>query len=345
MFEAVKSSMAGKEPETGFIYEVTAACNNHCLYCYNIWKCHGQAAPGDLPASEWAKITEKLQRESRVSLITVSGGEPLLRRDLPEILQDIKARHVSVNLITNGTLLSGENVARTIDSVSMYELPLLSDTAKVHDYLTRSNAFDRVIDGMANITAAGGRFAAVFVATKANAADLEGACLMAIALGARTLMYNPFNPGGEGLRHMEELLLPANTVKAHLELLEGLSQQYGIPVHCGVPILPCVLDTKEYRRITFGSCPAGGQGAYYTIGPQGMMRMCNHSPAILGDFRKEPFRIIKTSAASDRFRRAIPAKCAGCKDFRECRGGCRAILEQIYGRADMDLPLSGITGP
>ncbi|WP_424358523.1 radical SAM protein [Methanocella sp. MCL-LM] len=343
MFREVMKSMATKEPETGFIYEVTAACNNRCLYCYNVWKCHGRPTPGDLPASEWAKITGKLQRESSVRLITVSGGEPLLRKDLPEILGDIKARHINVNLITNGTLLTGDNVAGTIDSVSMYELPLLSDTAFAHDYLAQSKAFDKVIDGMANITAAGGNFAAVFVATRVNADDLEGACLMAIALGARTLMYNPFNPGGEGLRHMEKLRLPASTVKAHLDLLEELSRQYGIPVHCGVPVLPCVLDTREYKRITFGSCPAGGQGAYYTIDPQGMMRMCNHSPQVLGDFREEPFRKIKASAAAESFRRCAPERCRGCKDFPACRGGCRAILEQIYGRADVEEPLSGIT--
>lgn len=343
MFREVMSSWATMEPETGFIYEVTAACNNRCLYCYNVWKCHGRTAPGDLPASEWATITEKLRRESSVRLITVSGGEPLLRKDLPEILGDIKARHITANLITNGTLLTEDVISRTIDSVSMYELPLLSDTASAHDYLVQSKAFDRVIDGMANITAAGGSFAAVFVATRINADYLEGASLMAIALGARTLMYNPFNPGGEGLKHMEELRLPASTVKAHLNILEELSQQYGIPVHCGVPVLPCVLDTREYKRITFGSCPAGGQGAYYTIDPQGMMRMCNHSPAILGDFRKEPLKKIKASAATEKFRRAVPKKCADCKDFPVCRGGCRAILEQIYGRADVDEPLSGIT--
>ncbi|CAJ36482.1 hypothetical protein RCIX1164 [Methanocella arvoryzae MRE50] len=336
------NSMAAKEPETGFIYEVTAACNNRCLYCYNVWKCHGRTAPGDLPAPEWAKITGKLQRESSVRLITVSGGEPLLREDLPEILGDIKTRGIDINLITNGTLLSEDAVARTIDSVSMYELPLLSDTASRHDYLAQSKAFDRVMDGMASITDAGGRFAAVFVATKVNAEDLEGACLMAIALGARTLMYNPFNPGGEGLRHLEELRLPASTLKAHLDRLEELSQQYGIPVHCGVPVLPCVLDTREYRRITFGTCPAGGRGAYYTIDPQGMMRMCNHSPRVLGDFRREPFRKIKVSAAAESFRRCVPEKCRGCEDFRACRGGCRAILEQIYGRADVDEPASGV---
>ncbi|HMK45827.1 MAG TPA: SPASM domain-containing protein, partial [Methanocella sp.] len=98
----------------------------------------------------------------------------------------------------------------------------------------------------------------------------------------------------------------------------------------------------KYRRITFGTCPAGGYGAYYTIGPDGGMRMCNHSPVVLGDFRREPFRQIKASAAADRFRRAVPLKCADCPGLERCKGGCRAIAEQMHGEAIIQEPLSGV---
>jgi len=332
----------GKEPESGFICEVTARCNNDCLYCYNVWKRDGGRAPPDMPASSWYSIVEKLRRESSVKLVTVSGGEPFLRADLPGIVDHIHSHRIGVNLITNGTMLTERNVAAAIGSVTLFEVPLLSDKAAVHDSLARNRAFDKVIEGMANITASGGKFAAVFVATALNAGDLAGAGEMAIALGASSLMYNPFNPGGEGLRHIGELSLPASALKSHLDLLESLAEKYGIPVHAGVPVLPCVLDTSAYKKITFGGCPAGGAGAYYTIDPVGMLRLCNHSPAILRDYRKEPFRRLKRSAAVKSFREAVPKKCEGCKSLPACRGGCRAAAEQLYGTWEVLEPVHGI---
>jgi radical SAM protein with 4Fe4S-binding SPASM domain len=329
-----------KEPESGFILEVTARCNNHCLYCYNVWKCRG-GAPGDMPARAWRSIVEKLRRETSAKLITVTGGEPLLKDDLPEIIDAISDLRISVNLITNGTLLSERNIART-KRATLYEVPLLSDKAEVHDHMAGNHAFERVLEGMAGLAEARAPFASVFVATALNAPDLSGACEMAIAMGASSLMYNPFNPGGEGLRHIDELSMPVETLRAHLDLLEGLSEKYGIPAHVGVPVLPCVLDTSAYKRVTFGNCPAGGEGAYYTIDPAGMLRLCNHSPAILGDFKAEPFRKLKASAAVRKFREAVPSKCAGCKFLPKCRGGCRAAAEQACGTWDVAGPVHGI---
>ncbi len=332
----------GKEPESGFIFEVTARCNNDCLYCYNVWKRDGGRAPPDMPASSWYSIVEKLRRESSVKLVTVSGGEPFLRGDLPGIVDYIHSRRIGVNLIANGTMLTERNVAATVGGVTLYEVPMLSDKATVHDGLARNRAFDKVIEGMANVTASGGKFAAVFVATALNAGDLAGACEMAIALGASSLMYNPFNPGGEGLRHLNELAIPATTVKSHLDTLEHLSGQYGVPVHCGVPILPCVLDTSQYRRITFSFCPAGQPGAYYTIDPAGMLRMCNHSPSVLGDYKAQTLRSLKASKAAKRFSGTVPEKCMACGMKERCRGGCNAAAEQLYGTLEVNEPVQGI---
>lgn len=342
MLKRLSRLRSAKEPETGFIFEVTARCNNRCLYCYNVWKREGAKAPADMPARDWLSILEKLRRESSVKLITLTGGEPFLRDDLPAIVAHVHSRRIGVNLITNGTLLTERNVAATVGGVTLFEMPLLSDRQEVHDRLVGEGAFDKVLEGMANVTAAGGKFAAVFVATELNMGDLAGACEMAIALGAGSILYNPFNPGGEGLRHLPDLPLPPAALKAHLETLEALAGQYGVPVHCGIPIIPCVLATSPYKRITFSFCPAGRNGAYYTIDPAGMLRMCNHSPTILGDFKKETLKSLKASAAAQRFCRTVPEKCEVCGMKDLCRGGCNAAAEQVYGTLEVKEPVHGI---
>ncbi|MCD1294710.1 hypothetical protein CUJ83_06815 [Methanocella sp. CWC-04] len=322
-------SAIAKEPETGFIFEVTARCNNNCLYCYNIWKCGRMKAPQDISSLEWSAIADKLCDESLVRLITISGGEPFLRKDLPEITHHIASKRIKINLITNGTLLSEENVSKTIEDATLYEIPLLSDKPEVHDHLSGAKAFERVLDGMANVKAAGGDFTAVFVATAINSKDLLGSCEMAIALGAKSILYNRFNPGGEGLKHIEELQISKEILQSHLDTLESISENYGIGVHCAVPVPPCIIDTSQYKRLSFGWCPTGKSGAYYTIDPSGKMRPCNHSLSVLGDFRDQRFKDLKSSTQMQAFKSLLNEECKTCVHLSKCNGGCRAVSEQL----------------
>ena len=149
-----------------------------------------------------------LCEEAPVQSIALSGGEPLLREDLPEILSFIRTKGVSPVVITNGTLLTKERVASAGADVT-YEITLLSYRHEVHDSLAgRRGAWDAAVDGMANVRQAKGNFVAVFVATKLNSATLRKTTELAIALGATGLMYNRMNLGAHNIRHADRFSAP-----------------------------------------------------------------------------------------------------------------------------------------
>ncbi len=105
-----------------------------------------------------------------------------------------------MNVVTNATLLEGDLARRAVEAgAKTFEVTLLSSDARVHDALARGKAFDAALSGISNILGAGGRLTVSFVATKMNIADLRGAIELAVALRARGLAFNRFNPGGEGL--------------------------------------------------------------------------------------------------------------------------------------------------
>jgi hypothetical protein len=91
-------------------------------------------------------------------------------------------------------------------------------------------------------------------------------------------MFNRFNPGGKGSRHVDELQVSPRELEAALDEADSMVEDYGLPVSCSIAMPPCLIDRKRYRHLTFGFCAAGLERAYYTVDPLGNMRPCNHSP-------------------------------------------------------------------
>lgn len=331
--------MEGALPST-FVLEVTKRCNHRCLYCYVAGGTFppevGGAELGEMSAAEVKDVIAQLAEEVPLRTIAISGGEPLLREDLCEILAFIHERGIDSVLITNGTLLTRERVKATRVG-GAYEVTLLSHRHEVHDRLAnRIGAWEAAVDGMANVSAARGRLVAAFVATRLNAPDLSRTAELAIALGAEALMYNRLNLGAHNFRYADLLLPPPEMIRENLDVLEEIGERYGLPIAVSVVIEPCVVDIAKYRHVHFGWCPLGGEGAYYTIDPHGNVRICNHSSVVLGNLRQDRFLDLYHHPYVRRFRETWPRECADCAPDRKaiCGGGCKAAAEQCFGTLD-----------
>jgi radical SAM protein with 4Fe4S-binding SPASM domain len=289
----------------------------------------------------------KLQNEVEIENIGLSGGEPTLREDLPEILSFLKERDISAIVVTNGTLLTDELVNKIADK-SLFEITLLSYRREIHDKLAgREGAWDEAVKGMARIKRAGGTFIAVFVATKLNYMDLQTTIDLAIALGAKGLMYNRLNISAHNSHYAEELLPTPEMIQENLDSLENLGKEYGLPIAVSVVVEPCVVDIEKYQHVQICWCPLGGEESYFTIDPVGNIRICNHSPVILGNIRRDSFIDIYNNHPQVRAIQSLPDECQNCNSkFKElCCGGCKASSEQCYGtmnHADPFVELSKI---
>jgi radical SAM protein with 4Fe4S-binding SPASM domain len=143
-------------------------------------------------------------------------------------------------------------------------------------------------------------------------------------------MFNRFNPGGEGTRHLD-LMPSVEQVQGALAHVDELAAKYGLFASASIPIMPCLIDTGPYRHIGFGFCAAGRDNAYYTVGPDGRVRPCNHSALILGDLRSQPLAEILAGPELASFTAAAPEVCRPCPGLPTCRAGCRAAAEVCFG--------------
>ncbi|NLF29921.1 MAG: radical SAM protein [Planctomycetes bacterium] len=316
------------------VVEVTQRCNHACAHCYNVWKADGQYPTGELGTEDTLTMLGKLLDESRATSVALSGGEPLLREDLGAIVDFLAARRVKITLLTNGSLLDDAAIARFGEKVGLYEIPLLSADRTIHDGMVGSpGAFDRATLAIAAAKAAGRPVVGAFVATSANVATWAETAKVLIALGADGIMFNRFNPGGEGLHHLDALMAPPSDIAAALDEADALIGEYGVSIGCSIPMPPCLFELGRWKRLSFGFCPAGTAGAYYTLDPLGHLRPCNHSPTILGNIRKEGFWSMVDSPTMAAFTAARPAFCAGCAAEASCQGSCKAAAEAACGSA------------
>ncbi|MBN1978459.1 MAG: radical SAM protein [Anaerolineae bacterium] len=326
------------------IFEVTQRCNHACLHCYNVWhgpeRLEGSYSCGELDTAHTLALLNKALDEVACNHVTLTGGEPLLREDLDQVLDLLRERGVRVTLISNGHLLDEPRVVDLLErGVGLFELPLLSRRREVHDRLSGSpGAFDAALAAMAHIRTHWGRFVAVFVATRVNLPDLYETIKLAFAFGSRGMMLNRFNPGGRGREHLSELLPSADEMNAALGIADAASAEFNFPISCSIAMPPCLTDHRKYPNLNFGFCAAGTERAYYTLDPLGNVRPCNHTPTVLGNLLDESLTDIIAPARLAPFVEAVPAFCAPCVLRDTCQGGCKAAAEVCYGSLRAEEP-------
>ena len=336
----VSSNSESKPLPRSFTFELTRRCNNRCGYCYNVWRApkfdYERNCPDEMSVEEIKKTISRLQEATPLMNIGLSGGEPTLREDLPEIIAFIKSCGLNPVLVTNGTLLNEELVEEIEKAMvgGLYQVPLLSWRPEVHDQMVgRKGAWDAVIDGIMNVHSAGGHLSVVFVATRLNWLDLKATAELAMVLGADELVYSRVNVGGANLPLANGLLPTPNMVERNLQTLDAIAAQHYLPVSIETVTEPCVVNIQHFTNLMFGWCPLAGEGSAFTIDPSGNVRICEHSPVILGNIRRGHILDIVHHPYVESFRSTWPLECEGCDNsLREkCRGGCKAAAEQAYG--------------
>lgn len=127
------------------ILGVTNKCNLACSYCYgehakrNGWR--------DFTTEELLEIVKELGKLG-TSILQLQGGEPLLRNDLPLIIEEAKKQGMICDMVTNGTMIcSQKEVVRLLDRVCVS----LDGPKQVNDKNRGEGVFDKSIEGIKEV--------------------------------------------------------------------------------------------------------------------------------------------------------------------------------------------------
>lgn len=323
-----------------FMFEIAERCNQRCAFCYNAWRPEGAPSRKELATDQVLRILARILEEIPCDSVAFSGGEPLLRQDLFDIISYTKERGTKVSLITNGALLDKQTIQRALASgVDVFQVTLLSDRPDVHNHLVGVSGFERVLEAVLETKKAGGRINLFFVATAENIGRVRGVLELCVLLGVDSFTLGRFLPGGVGLAGWEKLLPSPDMIDRALETAEEFAQSYRLPVLVSNPIPPCLHDYSKYKTLKFGFCGVGNrEHAFFAIDPEGNLKVCSHSPVALGNLLEKRFaEIVENSFYAD-FEAAVPEFCRDCPELPKCRGGCRSSAHACYGSLGYEDP-------
>jgi len=214
------------------IWNLVRRCNLACLHCYSISA--DVDFPGELSTEEVRRVMDDL-KAFRVPALVLSGGEPLLRKDIFAIAARSRELGFYTALSTNGTLIDAPLARRIAAAGFDYVGISLDGLRETHDRFRRKQgAFDASLAGLRRCRDAGVRVGLRFTLTQDNAHDLEA--LLDLAEGERIhkFYFSHLNYAGRGERNRARAAQYATARAAVEEIFErcwaharaGLEREY-----------------------------------------------------------------------------------------------------------------------
>jgi radical SAM protein with 4Fe4S-binding SPASM domain len=247
------------------VLELTYHCNLRCRHCYvDLDLRQGQLQ--ELGTGEWCAVLDQLVAAGTLEVM-LTGGEVLLRPDFFEIAEAVKARRCRLGVLTNGTLLDDERIARlcTLEPFSV-GVSLYGATASTHDALTLCpGSFERTVAAIAKLHQRGTRVSVQVTFVQSNLHEIEATRDLVASLGAEC--------------NMSFTLVPTKGCSHAPQMLEASSAEQL------APLAACDTGPRAPRPTI---CNAGL--IMCSIAPNGDLYPCLIVPMCLGNLRERSFR-------------------------------------------------------
>jgi len=329
--------------------EITYRCPLHCPYCSNPVNLEGRApatptetgsqelAPPsnvELTTEEWKRIIREAAALG-VLQIGFSGGEPLARRDLVELIRAAREANLYTNLITSGIGLDDDRLRALRDAgLDSIQLSFQSDESSLADEIAGARAHDRKLDVAANIRAAGIPLSLNFVIHRANIDRLSQMIDLAEALGAGRVELANVQFYGWAFRNRAALL----PTREQVDRARAIATTAKARLADKIDIFYVLPDYYETRP---KPCLNGWGRRYLTVNPIGDVLPCPTASSAIPDLRLENVRtrdlgwIWQESESFNRFRGTewMPEPCRSCPQKEIDFGGCRCQAALLTGNA------------
>ena len=302
-------------------WNVTNACNMYCDHCYREAGCKAEE---ELSTAEAKTLLEQIAR-ANFKIMIFSGGEPLMRPDIVELVAYAKKLGLRPVFGTNGTLITLEMAQKLKEAGAMgMGISLDSmDAAKHNEFRKFPNAWEGAVQGMRNCRAVGLPFQIHTTVMDWNSHEIEAITDFAVAEGAVAHHFFFLVPTGRA-KTIEAESLRAEEYEDTMTRIMKKQQEVDIELKptCAPQFLR-IADQMGIKTRFRRGCLAGT--AYCIISPRGKVQPCAYLNMELGDVRKTPFdEIWKNSEVLNKLRTLeYSGGCGTCKYKHAC-GGCRA---------------------
>jgi AdoMet-dependent heme synthase len=317
------------EPPLHVAWEITRRCNAQCVHCSSNAGPEVQD-PQEYSTGDALQLIDQLA-EAGVRVLAFSGGEPLLRADLPALIRYAAQRGLTTNVCTNGALVDDAMALRLKEAgLNSVTVSLDGACAETHDSLRHyPGLFELAVSAIRTLVKHGHRVGVSFTPTISNYQEATQVVQLAHSLGTDSVCLSQYIPTGRGTRDL--MLGPAllgGLAHDVLELRARYARRMQVHCHdCHVALLLPPEEQKDYKGCGAGTATAG-------IRADGTVTPCVFMPNGAGNLRDASFRDIWENSPllhSMRDREQLrDGNCGACR-FKLVCGGCRAAAMAIHG--------------
>lgn len=326
-------------------WEITRRCNLKCIHCRSSSEVEVRDHP-DFSTKEAFRIIDDITSCAK-PVVVLSGGEPLLRKDLFEIAKYGTDKGLRMCLATNGTLVNDEICDKIKTSgIKIASVSLDGSTEEIHDdFRNQKGAFEGTMNAAGLFRRYGIEFIINSSFTKRNQAEIPKVYKLAKELGATAWYMFMIVPTGRGEDIMNELISKEDyeeILEWHYQMEKNEKGMLVRPI-CAPHYYRIVLQRSKEEGISFErrtlkfstggakGCIAGQLIALIDI--DGNVLPCSYFPKPAGNIKGRSFK--DTWEDSELFKelrnfKGYKGKCGSCEYVNVC-GGCRARAYSVHG--------------
>ncbi|RZN33361.1 MAG: radical SAM protein [Methanophagales archaeon ANME-1-THS] len=329
--------MRTKMPYFNINWNITRACNLRCKHCY-----YDASTPleDELSTEQALEVIDEIATTfGSNARVTFGGGEPLMRKDLLEIIAYGHERGLHLMLASNGILLDDDRAVQLKNAGIEEVIIAIDGTQRTHDAIRGNGIFERTVKGARACKAAGLDLVVDPCIMKLNERETAQILDITEQLDARQCRFFHYIAMGRGQHELPDGELDSIRYAENLtQLYEEQNKRRGIEI--------CTTQASQYwvvlkRKEDAGlfvpdfyyneapGCRAGIQ--MLSIKPNGDVVPCPLLEVKVGNLMQTSLRAIMDSSILVNLRiRALKGKCAVCK-FKQLCGGCRVRAYRYSG--------------
>jgi len=346
IWESLLSAYADAEKVIEAHCDLLYPCDLDCEHCYLDDKARPQRS-----TAFWKRVFDQLA-DMGVMLLTLSGGEIFLRKDLFELIAHARSRQLLVCLKTHGGFIGREEAERLAElGVSFVHVSYYSHRPDVHDAITRRpGSHAATWAALQHLAAAGLRVKVNMIVMQRNAADVPHVIRQCRDLGIGVAFSSEILSAHTGADTPLDVALSWEERAEYRQLVEDRTSA-------------CRVDSASNEWGGKRICGAGNLSIY--IDPEGRLMPCTHWPVPLGELSPETplAELVETSPFLARIRgahrnadRHSCGSCAGKEVCHFCPGQswhetrdpmapASAICAETYGKVVAEARATGQPDP
>jgi radical SAM protein with 4Fe4S-binding SPASM domain len=311
-------------------WNLTKRCNLNCDHCYLDADFRGGVRTDELGTEECFRVIDQIAEVNPNAFLILTGGEPLLRPDIYEIVRYAADKKFMVVLGTNGTMIN-HTVAKKIKEAGAHGVGISIDSMDA----IKHNKFRGVDQAWENSTKAfeilnevGVDFLIQMSVSEMNYKEIPDVVAYAESIGAIAFNLYFLVCTGRGQGNTD---ISNAAYEEALKTLYKLQMEYKgrlmINSKCAPQYKRVVYENDPesvYQRTYSGGCPAGTH--YGRISPEGDLTPCPFIAESVGNLKDSSFKDLWNNAPlmnQLRDRKSLEGKCGTC-EFSSMCSGCRA---------------------